>query len=261
MSYCGETTFVKYSVAEREATTLLCRSWTCETCKEDRKRQLIAQAHRGHANTFVTLTCRRGTHETPNQAASALAQAWRTIHKRAIREASRDPKKTPHPHGAAPPMGWPPETKEPIPNQIRLPKGRLEYLVVIEAHASGWPHLHILCRSMWIAHEWLSAQMAELLDSPICFVQRITQQGMVAAYVAKYCGKCAHRFGTTKRYWQSRGYQISKWQPEVRIFKSWRNTYRFIEPIHMVAARWRQDGWSVTFESAWHLTASPPCKA
>jgi hypothetical protein len=259
LTYCGEATFVKFSVDERQATTLLCRSWLCETCREDRKRQLIAQAHRGRANTFLTLTCRRGQFQQPNHAAAALAQAWRLIHKRALREAQRDPATHHTPHGPAPPEGWklPPSGR--LPPQIRLPKNRLEYLVVIEAHASGWPHLHILCRSLWIGQQWLAAQLAQLLDSPVCFVQRLDKRAMIGAYVAKYCGKCAHKFGTTKRYWQSRGYQLTKYEPQTTIFYSWRNTYRFVEPIHLIARRWQQDRWNVTFESAWHLTASPPC--
>lgn len=258
MTYCGEHTFVKYCADTRQATTLRCRSWTCPQCVDGRRSQLIAQAHRGKANTFLTLTKRSQIDADKNMEALALANAWRITHKRALREANRDPKKHPHPFGAAPPQGWPQETNVEIANKIRLIDKKLEYLCVIEAHASGHPHLHILCRSTWIDHEWLSAQMNELLGSPVVFVQRIQERSKLNAYVAKYCGKCTHKFGTAKRYWQSKGYQQVKYVKPVKAFYDWDATSKTKFSIHHFAAIWAMDSWDVTYEKAWHIRAEPP---
>ncbi len=261
MTYCGEYTYVKTRPDAIEATTLLCRSWTCDHCREDRKRQLIAQAHRGRANTFITITCRRDRYETPNEAAQALAQAWRIIAKRAVRLAHRNDRAPAERSSTRIPLEQSTDNSPHPGPPVKLPNGRLEYLVVIEAHASGWPHLHILCRSIWIGQKWLSEQLNELLGSPVCYIQRVTKRAAVSAYVAKYCGKCVHKFGTTKRYWQTQGYQVVKWERDEQPRTLWHDCSRVPDDISKIAHNLEVMHWCVTFERRWHLTASPPCPA
>lgn len=254
-------TVVKYHPERREATTLLCRSWLCEHCREDRKRALIAQAHRGRANTFITITVRRDEFKTPNQAAAALARAWRVIVKRALRQDNiRLKRKEKAAERSSAVTNSDLKLDLPVA-QVTLEKGRLEYLVVIEAHASGWPHLHILCRSQWIAQKWLSTQLLDVLKSPICYVQRLTKRAQIGAYVAKYCGKCAHKFGNTKRYWQTRGFQLTKYEPVARPKVYWHDVARSHARLCELAESWSSQQWAVAFESNWHLTASPPCSS
>jgi len=140
-----------------------------------RKAQLIRLAASGQADRFITITCRRDEFRTPNEAAAALAAAWRRF----------------------------------VLHWRRRNKGQsCEYLCVVEAHKSGWPHLHILWRGPWVAWSYLKAEMTALLGSPHVHIKRIFKSSSYAAYVAKYIGKAAHKFGTTKRYWASKHYEL-----------------------------------------------------
>lgn len=256
--YCGQSTLVKYAPDRREATTLRCRAWTCPDCVDRRKAQLIAQAHRGNANTFITLTCKREHLPTPEAAALALSNAWRIIVKRALRENRRDPEKNPYPFGACDAEVFDLNGQRSIPRQVRLPNGRLDYLVVIEAHESGWPHLHILCRSQWIGRDWLAEQMRDLLESPVVDIRRITKRSQVNAYVAKYCGKCAHKFGSAKRYWQTPRYQLTKYEKKNAATYPWQDVSRSDHRLYVFIKHWEQSGWIVFKESIWHVIAEPP---
>ena len=50
--------------------------------------------------------------------------------------------------------------------------------------------------------------MRDLIGSPIVWVEAVTHHGKAARYIAKYCGKAPHRFGTCKRYWHSGKYNL-----------------------------------------------------
>lgn len=91
---------------------------------------------------------------------------------------------------------------------------KLPFLAVVEAHKSGYPHLHILLRSKFIDWFYIRDVMAELIDSPRINIKRATNKAGVAAYCAKYCTKCAVKFGTAKRYWQSRDYDLRERDPD-----------------------------------------------
>lgn len=260
MTYCGERTLVKHNAERAEATTLKCRSWTCPDCQPMRKSQLIAQAHRGKADTFITLTVRRSQYANPAVAAQALAHAWRIIVKRATREAARDVSKNPYPFGACDGEEWDLNGQANHKRQVRLPQDGLQYLCVIEAHESGWPHLHILARSAWIAQAWLKAQTTDLLNSPVVDIRRISKRSQVNAYVAKYCGKCTHKFGTTKRYWTSGHYELTKYEKRKTKGVLWFDIEHSKRHIVQIVDGWEQAGWWVERESWWHAwtTRGPP---
>lgn len=173
MPYCGQTTLVNDLRTETVAQALTCRSWGCPDCYPDRRRKLIRNAHRGSPTTFLTLTVSATKHPQPNDAAAKLAHAWRLLRLRIMR---------------------------------RWKLKRLPFLAVVEATKLGRPHLHVLLRVKFIPQDWLSRQMDELMGSPIVHIRRITKREQIGAYIAKYCGKCSHKFGNTKRYWQSRDY-------------------------------------------------------
>lgn len=260
MTYCGERTLVKAKLDHIEATTLKCRSWTCPDCEPQRKRQLLAQALRGKPNTFITLTVKRSRYADPSMAAQALAQAWRLIAKRALRERDRDRTKSPYPCGANDGEEWDLNGKASWPNQVRFKGKALQYLVVIEAHKSGWPHLHILARSEWIDHKWLAAQTKELLDAHIIDIQRINRRSQVSGYCAKYTGKCAHKFGTTKRYWQSGSYQLEKYKPPPSKGEKWTDIEHSNKHLVQIVNGWILAGWEVHQPNWWHAetTTRPP---
>jgi hypothetical protein len=84
----------------------------------------------------------------------------------------------------------------------------LPFLAVFEQHKSGWPHLHLLARTGYLSQKWLSEQMNQLADSPVCYVTLVKGADKIAHYCAKYVGKQPFHFGTAKRYWSSRDYYV-----------------------------------------------------
>lgn len=223
--YCGEAILVNCQPGEHTAISLRCRAWTCPECSPQRSRELIAQAHAGAPDTFLTLTHRRRPGITANQAAAELARAWRLVRLRLMR--------------------------------LRKIK-RLPFLAVVEATKLGWPHLHILLRSTWIDQRWLSEQMQEICGSPIVDIRRIDHGARVNAYVAKYAGKCAHKFGTTKRYWQSKDWQLPRTDaspPASVVRGTWG---RQDVPLPRWIADFETFGWRVERPSHWRAVAYRP---
>lgn len=174
MSICREWMLHRGNDDAAQARLLLCRSWSCEYCQVLRKRALIAMAIRGEPQRFLTLTINPAFYDSPEERLSKLAWAWRTIVKRLRRKYGRD---------------------------------SVEYLCVVEATKAGEPHLHILLRGSYLPQHELSAAMAELVHSPIVYIERVKSVNHAVRYVAKYIGKRPAQFGTSKRYWQSVGYQ------------------------------------------------------
>lgn len=209
MPFCRETSLTATGISGGGAVPVKCRSWTCPTCREDRRRRLLAQAFQGKPNRFVTITCRRGQYETPNLAAKAISEAWRTAVRR-----------------------W-----------RRLKQtNKCEYLCVFEAHKSGWPHLHILWRGEWLDQKWLSTQMASILNSPGVDVRYLSPGSRRAAYVTKYCGKASHKFGTQKRYWMTPGYVLCKPTDVPRDFPKWWKWERDKRSLSQINTEWSQQG-------------------
>lgn len=172
---CTEWSLVKHNLGLLEVTPLYCKRWSCMLCQPKRKSRLIREVKAGNPNTFITLTVSPKEDETPAERCSALSKAWRTVVARAKRK-------------------------------YKIKK--LPYFVVVEATKAGEPHLHILARLKWIDQRWLSDQMRALTGAPIVDIRRIRHRNVAAAYVAKYIGKAPGKFGTSKRYWQSKGYRL-----------------------------------------------------
>jgi len=172
---CSEALVVKRHGDEVAARILYCRSWQCEMCRPARAKQLVAQAIAGKANKFLTLTVSKKSGPDPVARCKALVNAWRQLRRRL-------------------------EEREGFP--------RIEFMAVVEAQKSGEPHLHILMRSPYIEQKWISAFMAKAIGAPICWIEEVGDKKKLANYVAKYCGKDPHRFGTCKRYWCSKGWNL-----------------------------------------------------
>jgi len=173
---CGEEVKVKVYRDREEAITLHCRRWSCPNCDDQRKRELIALAHSGNPTKFLTLTHVRRSGLTADQAACRLADAWRRLRRHLIRK-----------HKLT----------------------SLPFLCVIEAHKSGWPHMHILLRGPYLPQPEISDWMRKKLASPVVDIRAIDDRGKVGGYIAKYVGKAPHRFKGTKRYWRSQDYDQS----------------------------------------------------
>ena len=204
---CSELTLVNPGDGETRYISLRCRAWTCEHCQPIRQRQLIALAQSGNPTTFITLTCKVSESGCPASRARALVHAWRAVVKRAKKKYGYE---------------------------------RIPFLAVFEATKRGEPHLHILARVPWIDQRWLSAQMDELLSSPIVDIRRVRSARQVAGYVAKYVGKAPHRFDTCKRYWSTRDWDQSDYERDDqggRWSDLWYVTHKSIWVIEMAAQR------------------------
>lgn len=225
MAYCGQHSLSSGDRHQKVCVTLRCRAWTCPDCVTTRKSQLIAEAIGGAPTTFLTLTIRRQPGLTTYEAAKRLSRAWRLVRLRALRK-----------------YGW----------------RKLPFFAVFEPHQSGWPHMHILARCGYIAHAWLSAQMSELIDSPIVHIVKIDNPGRASGYVAKYCGKGTEKFGSCKRYWQSPDYDL---RPEPAPKEKPKPGYGW-ERETMTLAQWITTfttfGWTVHRPSAHRAEARAP---
>lgn len=222
MTVCGEQCLSTIEAGVHKAVTLKCRSWCCEECAPMRRRQLIAQGIGGQPDKFITLTSRKTDGLTKEEAGRQLVEAWRTIRRLYSKE-----------HNGL----------------------KIEFMAIFEATKAGWPHLHIIARSMWISQDWLSKTMDRLTGSPVVWIEAITNKKKIAAYCAKYVGKNPHKFGTLKRYWQSARYQTEE-KPEPHRKLGWT-----IEKMHLQtwAAMFHEAGFEVHFLHEHHATARRLC--
>lgn len=167
---CTRYTLVKRNPKIITAEPLRCRSWQCPHCNPIRRQKCIREAAHGEPTTFITLTANPAFESSPDRRACALAAAWREVRRRACKKYGYD---------------------------------NIPFYCVFEKTKKGEPHLHILARVKWIDQKWLSAQMAELTQSPIVDVRAIDKGRAPARYIAKYIGKDLTPFKGTKRYWRS----------------------------------------------------------
>lgn len=220
--YCGQSSLVKYLTGGREATAIRCRSWLCPDCAPQRQRQLVAEAMAGAPTTFLTVTIRRVEGELPDDAAKRLIDAWRRTRRK-----------------------W-----------MTLHKVKhLPFLAIVEATKNKWPHLHILLRNVWLDQRWLSAQMLDLINSPVVDIRRIDNPGRAAGYVAKYAGKAAHKFGTCKRYWRSKDYMLKKREARDMAVMDNKHTERDQQSVGQIVRTWTELHWSVR----WISTTKAAC--
>lgn len=183
MTICRQWSLVNTNEQILSATTLKCRSWGCDHCRPERRKQLMALAASGAPTRFLTLTVNPSYGSNPASRRSALSAAWKAAVKRLRRE-----------YGTH----------------------NIEYLAVTEATKAGEPHLHILMRSPYIPQAKLSKIMADLIDAPIVYIERIRGARQVVRYVAKYLTKDPHQFGHSKRYFRSARYDTSDYRQTIQ---------------------------------------------
>jgi len=174
MTICREWSLVKYADRTRYGKPLLCRSWSCDFCAPQRRRQLIARAANGNPTRFITLTVNPSIGTDPADRLDKLANAWRIIVKRLRR---------------------------------LHPNDEIEYLAVVEETKQGEPHLHILVRSPFIPQRLLSSWMGEITGAPVVDIRSVKNASHAARYVAKYIAKAPKQFGSRKRYWSSKDWE------------------------------------------------------
>lgn len=176
MTLCPDWSLRQDLVDTVTVVSLKCRCWRCENCGEERRNALIKRIKAGEPDLFLTFTIRGGTGATPLENRALLAWAVNQVIRR-------------------------------IKRRYKLKS--FPYVVVVEAHKSGEPHVHMLARARYVDQAWLSKQWEELTGAFRVDVRRIQDRGRAGAYVAKYLAKKPHQFGTFKRYWFSRDYDTT----------------------------------------------------
>ncbi len=242
---CSEASMVNHGLDGVRAVSLRCRSWGCPLCHESRKRQLVALAKNGDPDTFLTLTVNPAHGASRFERARELADSWRTIVRllkrrcRKCKEAHRD--KYPNDHQAQEFKG------RILADGLRCCYGYsdLPYFCVFEATLNGEPHLHILARVKWISQKWLSNQMNSLMMAPVVDIRRVRNKKKLAYYISKYMGKDPHRFQTCKRYWCTRDWELTQFEPEP-IPGRWEHSWTLVKtPLAALADEWRESGREV----------------
>lgn len=230
MTICREWSIVKYSPEHRHVRPLYCRSWNCDICQPKRRAQLMANAASGNPNRFLTLTVNPRIGSDPADRLRKLARAWRVAVQRLRRLYGND---------------------------------AINYLAIVEETKQGEPHLHILLRSRYIPQKLISSIMAELIDSPIIDIRAIKSVKQVVHYIAKYIAKAPKQFGSSKRYWSSRTWELGERptkQPRDPSEPRWEVEMRTLERI---LDDWLHSGWVARKERddliiSWPVGADPP---
>ena len=152
-----------------------CKRWDCPGCGPIRTHSLCKQIEAAKPNRLVTLTAGRPAGRTPHQ-------VWE-------------------------------DTRRMVPELIREMRkrhGDIEYCRVMEAHASGYPHYHLVVRGPWMDQRELSYLWCKLTDAFVVDVRKINPERRVAAYIAKYLTKQTHLPFTSRRVTSSRGFFAAK---------------------------------------------------
>jgi len=212
VTICREWSLVKSTETERRAHLLHCRSWSCPLCAPDRRRQLMAAAAGGDPKSFLTLTVNPSTGTSPEDRRSALGKAFGHLIKRLRRD---------------------------------HPDDEIEYLAVVEATEAGEPHLHVLLRAPFIPQAEISRDMDELIGAPVVDIRRVKSLREVVRYVAKYIAKEPARFGTSKRYWSSRGYELVKFERKAKKQDGPSPWYIDRRPWREIIIEWTYQGFAV----------------
>lgn len=225
MTICREWLLHREGPYQAQAKLLTCNSWTCDYCQPNRKRRLLAQAASGEPQRFITLTIDPHQYSSPEERCLKLAWAWRTIIKRLRRE-----------HKDA----------------------DIQYLAVVEATKKGEPHLHILFRGPYVPQWQLSQYMRELVNSPIVDIRKVKNVNDAVRYVAKYITKKPEQFGSCKRYWQSRDYQLDR-NHDIETVISINGKYSiWRDGIPALLLFWKYTGYNVAKQDGDSIIAMHP---
>ena len=215
MSFCERYSLARLVGEQVHAIPLRCRTWPCEYCGPQRRRQLIAQVIAGAPTAVLTLT------SNPAIGLSPAHRCW--MMKKALPELMR--------RAAA-----------------RAGIEKIEYMAFPELTKHGEPHLHIPLRGPYIDQAWLARTWKALTGAYIVWIEKLDGPGRAARYVAKYVTKGPARFGRGKRYWGTRNYAPG-WTPEKPVMDAWDPPWVRIEKSLDEYVRHAEGlGWWVAWE-------------
>lgn len=222
MVLCTERSLVKHDLSTLVVKPLRCKCWGCSHCVHQRRRDLWHKAVKGRPRIFLTLTMRPDPASTPDQQAQALV-----VHFRAMRQFL----------------------------MRRLKRKSPTFLAVVEAHESGWPHLHILIRSGFIDRRLIKAWWEQRTGSFMVDIRLAKGPRQVASYVSKYVSKNPARFEHVKRYWCSQDWdppRQAQERPQGDEFTWWESIT--LSPLNIARCA-LQDGANITCRgNEWVIT-------
>ena len=225
MPFCGQRTLIVHQPDHVSGSPLRCRSWGCEYCFQHRLRALRTLAASGEPDKFLTLTLRRDSHDTPDDAAVAMSRALRSL------------------------LQW-------VRRHYHVK--HIAYLAVFEAHKSGWPHLHVLLRMPYVPQAELSAEWERLTGSPVVYITAIRSRRGASVYIAKYVSKGPGKWEGVKRYWRSQSYALDSDDGQQHLPVADRSYYVSAHSIDVAADRYILAGWLVEWptDNRFQATAS-----
>ncbi len=222
---CTERSLVKHEGQALSVRPLRCKCWGCDHCVHQRRRDLWHKAVKGKPRLFLTLTMAPTPGSTPDQQAKELVVHFRMLRQFLMR---------------------------------RLKRRSPTFLAVVEAHQSGWPHLHILVRSGFIHHRLIREWWESRTGSYQIDIRLAKGPRQVASYVSKYISKNPARYEHVKRYWCSQDWDppaSDSLEPRGEEFAWWEAVT--LHPLAMARAafydgahvavegdRWTITGWS-----------------
>lgn len=226
MSFCTDRTIVNENQSEGVISTLKCKRWSCPECIALNRRKVIDRARDGNPDKFLTLTWNANRRETPDEAARVMKNAWVVLRRRIAKA-----------YGVK----------------------NVPFIVVFERTKRGWPHMHILMRAPFMPQEWLSEQMADLIDAPIVDIRQIKSRKMAFWYITKYLGKDLASFKGCKRWWRSHNYEIER-EPETSPLRFGTHIQIVDINYHTVKSRIDAAGYDIVAERrGWcHFRRSNP---
>jgi hypothetical protein len=202
-----------------------CKQWECADCRPFMLRKLRGTIMSGLPDKMLTLTCQEGLGDSRVERRKLMGKAFNKFVKRIKREF----------------------------NLKTLP-----FFVVVEEHASGEPHFHVLLRAPFLRQKWLSANWKDLTGAFVVDIRRVFDRDHAMYYVSKYLSKKPARFGTTKRFWHSRDWKIASDEPveERKVFSE----PKLLKHLSLVAYRevLIAAGWQITSNSSNSLEARHP---
>lgn len=223
---CREACHVKSGHGVAEITLLHCKLWSCPICEPRNYARLRSEIQAGKPSKFITFTCRPGTFGEPARQARVL--------KRKVRQVFEE---------------W----------RRRNPEAAVEWIAVLEAHKSGWPHVHVLARAPSLDWRELRAIWEELTGSFRVDIRKVKTVRGVARYAAKYVTKGSQVEGWGKRHWCSQGWLAPDDDPPVADSTRWYSVEVVEGDAEALAAAYSRVGFAVEEArgTAWYRVRAP----
>lgn len=153
---CGHGAIVLLSKTNGRAVIvpMKCKLWSCPTCAPYLRWKWIKKIAESKPQRFITLTCDPKRFADPQRAYECMKHAL--------------------------PM---------LVEMIRSNIGEFEYVAVWEPHKSGWPHLHLAQRGVYVPKKLLLLYWAMVGIGGFTDIKKVGNDKAAATYMAKYLAK------------------------------------------------------------------------